>query len=85
MVLWALAVTVTLVLTFGIVSLTFLSVASPDRVDLWSDLKGMGRGLASLYVFNIYTLYQRLQLQRTRQRLAEQISSSQSSQKMPPT
>jgi len=31
--LWALAVTVTLVLTFGIVSLTFFSCI-PDRVDL---------------------------------------------------
>jgi PAS domain S-box-containing protein len=70
--LWGFAVTVTLVLTVGIVSLTF--PGSHPRADsaYWFDLKEWVRGLACLVLlFDIYTVYQHLQLQRIRQELAE--------------
>jgi len=62
--LWGFALTVTLVLMAGIVSLTF-----PDSHLLqnsqWLDLKEWVRGLACLVLlFDIYTAYQQLQLQR---------------------
>jgi PAS domain S-box-containing protein len=70
--LWGCAVAVTLVLTFGILSLTFPDVHYPlDHVSLLN-LKEWVRGLATLVLlFNIYTIYQHLQLQRIRRRLAE--------------
>ena len=70
--LWGLAVAVTLVLTFGILSLTFPGFHLPaDRVYSLS-LKEWVRGLAALVLmFDIYTVYQHLQLQRMRRRLAE--------------
>jgi diguanylate cyclase (GGDEF)-like protein/PAS domain S-box-containing protein len=70
--LWGFAVTVTLVLTVGIVSLTF--PGSHLRADsaYWFDLKEWVRGLACLILlFDIYTVYQHLQLQRIRRELAE--------------
>jgi PAS domain S-box-containing protein len=68
--LWGLAVTVTLVLTLGIVSLTFPGFHLP--VTDWLDLKERARGLAGLVlIFDIYTLFQHLQLQRVRRQLAE--------------
>src|SRR6266849_8307314 len=70
--LWGFAVTVTLVLTVGIVSLTF--PGPHPRVDssYWFDLKEWVRGLACLVLlFDIYTVYQHLQLQRIRRQLAE--------------
>jgi len=70
--LWGLAVTVTLVLTLGIVSLTFFQVHPPTEGGDWSDLREWVRGLAGVVLlFDIYTLYQHLQLQRIRRRLAE--------------
>src|SRR5216683_1633227 len=70
--LWGLAVTVTLVLTLGIVSLTFFQVHPPTEGGYWSDLREWVRGLACVVLlFDIYTLYQHLQLQRIRRRLAE--------------
>ncbi len=70
--LWGFAVAVTLVLTFGILSLTFPGFHMPvDRAYALS-LKEWVRGLAALVlVFDIYTVYQHLQLQRMRRRLAE--------------
>jgi PAS domain-containing protein len=70
--LWGFAVAVTLVLTFGILSLTLPSLHLPtDRVYSLS-LKEWVRGLAALVLlFDIYTVYQHLQLQRMRRRLAE--------------
>jgi len=67
--LWGFAVTVTLVLTAGIVSLTF-----PGnhllRNSEWLDLKEWVRGLACLVLlFDIYTVYQQLQLQQIRREL----------------
>jgi PAS domain S-box-containing protein len=70
--LWGFAVLVTLVLTFGILSLTFPGFHLPtDGVHSLS-LKEWVRGLAALVLlFDIYTVYQHLQLQRMRRRLAE--------------
>jgi PAS domain S-box-containing protein len=69
--LWGLAVTVTLVLTAGIISLTY-----PGnhllRNSEWLDLKEWVRGLACLVLlFDVYTVYQQLQLQRIRRELTQ--------------
>jgi diguanylate cyclase (GGDEF)-like protein/PAS domain S-box-containing protein len=70
--LWGLAVLVTLVLTFGIVSLTFFQLHPQNEGSYWTDLKEWVRGLACVVLlFDIYTLYQHLQLQRIRRELAE--------------
>jgi PAS domain S-box-containing protein len=70
--LWGFAVTVTLVLTIGIVSLTFPQLR-PDSDTYWVDLKEWVRGLACLVIlFDIYTMYQQLVLQRIRRALAQQ-------------
>jgi PAS domain S-box-containing protein len=70
--LWGFAVVVTLVLTFGILALTFPGFhMANDRLYTLS-LKEWVRGLAALVLlFDIYTVYQHLQLQRMRHRLAE--------------
>ena len=70
--LWGFAVAVTLVLTLGILSLTFPGFHL-HRDDFYSQtLKEWVRGLAALVLlFDIYTVYQHLQLQRIRRRLAE--------------
>jgi diguanylate cyclase (GGDEF)-like protein/PAS domain S-box-containing protein len=69
--LWGSAVAVTLVLTFGIFSLALPGLHSPD--DTYSlNLKEWVRGLAALILlFDIYTIYQRRQLQRIRRQWAE--------------
>ena len=70
--LWGLAVVVTVVLTFGIVSLTFFQLHPQTEGSYWTNLKEWVRGLACVVLlFDIYTLYQHLQLQRTRRQLAE--------------
>ena len=70
--LWGFAVAVTLVLTFGILSLTFPDVHLPsDRIYAFN-LREWIRGLTALVLlFDIYTVYQHLQLQRMRRQLAE--------------
>jgi len=69
--LWGFAVVVTLVLTFGILSLTFPGFHLTGS--FYSlNLKEWVRGLAALVLlFDIYTVYQRWQLQCMRRRLAE--------------
>ena len=69
--LWGFAVAVTLVLTFGILSLTFPGFHLPtDRVYTLT-LKEWVRGLVALVLlFDIYTVYQHLLLQRMRRQLA---------------
>jgi len=70
--LWGFAVVVTLVLTFGILALTFpgFHMASDKAYSL--SLREWVRGLAALVLlFDIYTIYQHLQLQRMRRQLAE--------------
>ncbi|HJU10343.1 MAG TPA: EAL domain-containing protein [Candidatus Binataceae bacterium] len=70
--LWGFAVVVTLVLTAGIVSLTFPQLR-PESEAYWTDLKDWVRGLAALVLlFDLYTMYQQLLLQRIRRKLAEQ-------------
>jgi PAS domain S-box-containing protein len=67
--LWGFAVTVTLVLTAGIVSLTFSGPHLLENSE-WLDLKEWVRGLACLVLlFDIYTVYQQLRLQRIRREL----------------
>ena len=69
--LWGFAVTVTLVLTAGIVSLTFSGPHLLKNTE-WLDLKEWVRGLACLVLlFDIYTVYQQLQLQRIRRELTQ--------------
>lgn len=69
--LWAFAVVVTLVLTFGILSLTFPGFHLTGSFYALN-LKEWVRGLAALVLlFDIYTVYQRYQLQCIRRRLAE--------------
>ena len=69
--LWGFAVTVTLVLTAGIMSLTFSGPHLLENSE-WLDLKEWVRGLACLVLlFDIYTVYQQLQLQRIRRELTQ--------------
>jgi diguanylate cyclase (GGDEF)-like protein/PAS domain S-box-containing protein len=69
--LWGFVVIVTVALMAGIVALTF-SNEQPADSQYWSDLREWVRGLAALVLlFDIYTVYQHFQLQRTRQQLAE--------------
>src|SRR5579863_7228842 len=70
--LWGSAVAVTLVLTFGILSLTFPGLPQPSDSISFLNLREWVRGLAAMVLlFNIYTIYQHLQLQRIRRQLAE--------------
>jgi PAS domain S-box-containing protein len=70
--LWGSAVAVTLVLTFGILSLTFPDF-HPAIDSVYSlNLKELVRGLAALVLlFDVYTIYQQRQLQQIRRQLAE--------------
>jgi PAS domain-containing protein len=66
------AVTVTIALTAGIVFLSFYGNHADDNSSYWADPKEWVRGLAAfVLLFDIYTIYQHLQLQRVRRRLAE--------------
>ena len=70
--LWGFAVAVTLALTLGIFSLTFHGVRLPADDVYLLNLKEWVRGLAALVLlFDIFTVYQHLQLQRIRRQLAE--------------
>jgi PAS domain S-box-containing protein len=68
--LWAFAIVVTLVLTCGIVSLTFPAI--PGKNDSYfRAIREWTRGLAALVLlFDIYTVYQHLQIQRIRTHVA---------------
>ena len=69
--MWGFAITVTLVLTVGIVSLTFPGNHLLRNAE-WFDLKEWVRGLACLVLlFDTYTIYQQLQLHRMRRELTE--------------
>ena len=70
--LWGFAVAVTLVLTFGILSLTFPGFHLPREEFYSLNLREWVRALAALVLlFDIYTVYQHLQLQRIRRHLAQ--------------
>jgi diguanylate cyclase (GGDEF)-like protein/PAS domain S-box-containing protein len=69
--LWGFAITVTLVLTAGIVSLTFPGSHLLQNAE-WLDLKEWVRGLACLVLlFDVYTIYQQSQLQQMRRELTD--------------
>ena len=70
--LWGFAVAVTLVLTFGILSLTFPGFHLPTDKLYTLTLKEWVRGLVALVLlFDIYTVYQHMLLQRMRRQLTE--------------
>src|SRR5271170_2920495 len=70
--LWGFAVAVTLVLTVGILSLTFPGFRGSISNEYSLTLKEWVRALAMLVLlFDIYTVYQHLQLQRMRRQMAE--------------
>src|SRR5260370_26554799 len=70
--LWGSAVAITLVLTFGILSLTFPGFHLPTDNAYSLSLKEWVRALAALVLlFDIYTVYQHWQLQRIRRKLAQ--------------
>jgi len=70
--LWGFAVAVTLALTCGIVSFTFPWFHLQYDAAYWFDLREWVRGLAALVLlFDVYTVYQHLQLHRIRKQLAE--------------
>ena len=71
--LWGFAVVVTLALTLGIISFTFpWFTRGESDVAYWFDLREWVRGLAALVLlFDLYAVYQHMQLQRIRRELAE--------------
>jgi PAS domain S-box-containing protein len=70
--LWGFAVAVTLALTLGIISFTFPWFNREGDVSYWGDLREWVRGLAALVLlFDLYAIYQHMQLQRIRRQLAE--------------
>ncbi|MGD0414506.1 MAG: EAL domain-containing protein [Terriglobales bacterium] len=70
--LWGFAVAVTLALTLGIISFTFPWFNRETDVGYWFDLREWVRGLAALVLlFDVYAIYQHLQLHRIRRQLAE--------------
>jgi PAS domain S-box-containing protein len=70
--LWGFAVAVTLALTLGIISFTFPWFNREGNALYWGDLREWVRGLAALVLlFDLYAIYQNLQLQRIRRQLAE--------------
>ena len=70
--LWGFAVAVTLALTLGIISFTFPWFNRETDVAYWFDLREWVRGLAALVLlFDVYAIYQHLQLHRIRRQLAE--------------
>lgn len=70
--LWLFAIIVTLALTVGLASFT-ISGYSPKDSEYWIELRDWVRGLAALVlIFDLYTIYQHLQLYRTRRLMAEQ-------------
>jgi PAS domain S-box-containing protein len=70
--LWGFAVAVTLALTLGIISFTFPWFNRDADTSYWFDLREWVRGLAALVLlFDLYAIYQHMQLQRVRRQLAE--------------
>ena len=70
--LWVFAVAITLALTLGIISFTVTGINREGNASYWGDLREWVRGLAALVLlFDLYAIYQHLQLQRIRRQLAE--------------
>jgi two-component system, cell cycle sensor histidine kinase and response regulator CckA len=70
--LWAAAVTVTLLLTAGLTSFLFPAMQGDEEIFSTDLLHQAIRGLLGLVlIFDIYTLYQQLKIQRMRRKLLE--------------
>jgi PAS domain S-box-containing protein len=70
--LWGTAVAITLILTFGILSLALPSFEQPTGKPDSLNLKEWFRGLAALVLlFDLYIIYQQRQLHKIRRKLAE--------------
>ena len=72
--LWSSAMMVTLLLTLGIASFAFPGLLRQESATYPIDLDQALRGLAGLVVlFNIYTVYQQLQIRRLQKSIAEHV------------
>src|SRR5260370_29629028 len=72
--LWSSAVLVTLLLTLGIASFAFPGLLTQAENSVSNDLDIAMRGLVGLVlIFNIYTIYQQLQIHRIQARLSQQV------------
>jgi len=68
--LWSFAVLVTLFLTLGIISFVFPMLHTGPGEEPFSDVPNSARGLVGMVLlFDIYTVYQQLQLHRMRRKL----------------
>src|SRR5260370_1512983 len=71
--MWSSAVLVTLLLTLGIASFAFPGLLSQAENSVSNDLDIAMRGLVGLVlIFNIYTIYQQLQIHRIQANLRNQ-------------
>lgn len=82
--LWASAIAVTLLLTLGILSLTFefVSVSQYDAfyfINLHSSVRGL---FGLVFLFDIYCIYQQLQIQRIRRQLIQKEEQLRQAHKM---
>jgi diguanylate cyclase (GGDEF)-like protein len=74
--LWSSAVLVTLLLTLGIASFAFPGLLTQAENSFSSDLDIAMRGLIGLVlIFNIYTIYQQLQIHRIQANLSQQVDA----------
>ncbi len=74
--LWSSAVLVTLLLTLGIASFAFPGLMTQAENSLSNDLDIAMRGLIGLVlIFNIYTIYQQLQIHRIQADLSKQVDA----------
>jgi diguanylate cyclase (GGDEF)-like protein len=74
--LWSSAVLVTLLLTLGIASFAFPGLLTQAENTISSDLDIAMRGLVGLVlIFNIYTIYQQLQIHRIQADLSKQVDA----------
>ena len=72
--LWSSAMMVTLLLTLGITSFAFPGLLSQESASYPIDLVQAVRGLAGfVLLFNIYTVYQQMQIRRLQKSIAEQV------------
>ncbi|MFI5057252.1 MAG: GGDEF domain-containing protein [Candidatus Acidiferrales bacterium] len=74
--LWSSAVLVTLLLTLGIASFAFPGLLNQAENSVSNDLDIAMRGLVGLVlIFNIYTIYQQLQIHRIQANLSKQVDA----------
>jgi diguanylate cyclase (GGDEF)-like protein len=75
--LWGLAVAIALSMTFAIATLSISVISDPHDPFYQFRISQAVRALVGMVLlFSVYTLYQQVQLMRTRRRLAEQIEIS---------